>query len=463
MIERFGLGWFWAGLVWASLGQAEIFILQREAGAELVSVQEVREGGGKISYREMDGTVREVEKEKILTKLPSTPLAEQELTREEAVAAINAILEAKAKHPALAEPLQREVEIWKERLDKMPNSEDPEALAKAEAAFTAAVERIVPAAYAPKKNYTLDELVQQLAALDGLAREFPERAGEVEKLASPWRVEEEQHRAGKKKFEGRWFEPQEWEQERFARQGAAKSAFLETIETPAVSPILLGQGIFLVTLALFLGGALLGFSFLYHGVVELMRYRAWWKGAAWTLAGMILFAVVARGGVLAVAVPEPLPFGVGAEGQTLDDLVWIQAGLQEPLPQEIRLTDGEVNSWWDRRLRFAPMDVTDVLAVSVVSWRIQFVDGGINLERAGRWLGQTLLLRHKLIFSRSEKGEDIYRVEASLGKLPLPPVLVLRTWNQWVESLFQQAKLCPGATGVKLERLEKGAVVLSAP
>ncbi|HBZ85010.1 MAG TPA: hypothetical protein DEO44_04650, partial [Verrucomicrobia subdivision 6 bacterium] len=304
------------------------------------------------------------------------PLAEQELTREEAVAAINAILEAKAKHPALAEPLQREVEIWKERLDKMPNSEDPEALAKAEASFTAAVERIVPAAYAPKKNYTLDELVQQLAALDGLAREFPERAGEVEKLASPWRVEEEQHRAGKKKFEGRWFEPQEWEQERFARQGAAKSAFLETIETPAVSPILLGQGIFLVTLALFLGGALLGFSFLYHGVVELMRYRAWWKGAAWTLAGMILFAVVARGGVLAVAVPEPLPFGVGAEGQTLDDLVWMQAGLQEPLPQEIRLTDGEVNSWWDRRLRFAPMDVTDVLAVSVVSWRIQFVDGG---------------------------------------------------------------------------------------
>ena len=164
-----------------------------------------------------------------------------------------------------------------------------------------------------------------------------------------------------------------------------------------------------------------------------------------------------------MAVPEPLPIGEGAAEKTLEDLIWIQAGLQEPLPPEIRLTDGEVNSWWSRRLRFAPMTVTDVLAVSVVGWQIQFVDGGMILERAGRWLGQTLRLRHQLIFSRSEKGEDIYRVEASLGKLPLPPVLVLSTWNQWVESLLQQAKLFPGAAGVKLERLEKGAVFFSAP
>ena len=429
----------------------------------MVSVQEAREAGKKISYQEMDGTVREVEKERILAKLPATPLVEQELTRAEAVAAINAFLEAKAKHPALAEPLQRELEIWKERLDKLPNPEDPEALAKAEAAFSAAVERAAPQAYVPKKNYTLAELAQQVAAFDALATEFPERAEEVERLASPWRVEEEQHRAGKKKFEGRWFEPPEWEQERFARQGAAKTAFLETIETPAVSPILFSQGIFLASLALLLGGAFLGLSFLYHGVVELMRHRAWWKGAAWTLAGMILFALVARAGVLAVAVPEPLPIGEGAAEKALEDLIWIQAGLQEPLPPEIRLTDGEVNSWWSRRLRFAPMTVTDVLAVSVVGWQIQFVDGGMILERAGRWLGQTLRLRHQLIFSRSEKGEDIYRVEASLGKLPLPPVLVLSTWNQWVESLLQQAKLFPGAAGVKLERLEKGAVFFSAP
>ena len=68
MIDRFGFGWLWASLVWASLGQAEILILQREAGVEMVSVQEAREAGKKISYQEMDGTVREVEKERILAK-----------------------------------------------------------------------------------------------------------------------------------------------------------------------------------------------------------------------------------------------------------------------------------------------------------------------------------------------------------------------------------------------------------
>ena len=107
------------------------------------------------------------------------------------------------------------------------------------------------------------------------------------------------------------------------------------------------------------------------------------------------------------------------------------------------------------------MTVTDVLAVSVVGWQIQFVDGGMILERAGRWLGQTLVLRHELIFSRSEKGENIYRVEASLGKLPLPPALVLRTWNQWVDSLLEQVALFPGSKSVQLDRIEKGVVVFT--
>jgi hypothetical protein len=49
-----------------------------------------------------------------------------------------------------------------------------------------------------------------------------------------------------------------------------------------------------------------------------------------------------------------------------------------------------------------------------------------------------------------------------LGKLPLPPALVLRTWNQWVESIVQQATLFPAAKEARLERLEKGTVVFSA-
>jgi hypothetical protein len=77
-------------------------------------------------------------------------------------------------------------------------------------------------------------------------------------------------------------------------------------------------------------------------------------------------------------------------------------------------------------------------------------------------LGQNLLLRHRLFFSRSEKGEEVYRVEASLGKLPLPPALVLRTWNQWIESIVQQAALFRGAKEARLEKLEKGVVVFSA-
>jgi len=170
---------------------------------------------------------------------------------------------------------------------------------------------------------------------------------------------------------------------------------------------------------------------------------------------------VARAVVLAVAPSDSIHARGLGEAKELDHLVWLQAGLKEALPAEIRLTDEEINAWWGRRLRFLPAEVTDVFAVRTEGWQVQFVDGGMTLDRPGRWLGQTLQLRHQLIFSRSEKGEDIYRVEATLGKLPLPPVVVLKTWNQWVESLLSQAQIFPGAKDVKLERLEKGAVVFS--
>lgn len=438
-----------------------MLIIESETGAALVPTQELKEDGKKIFYKEMSGTAREVSKEKVLAKLPATPSAEQELTREEAVAAINAYLEAKAQYPNLDEPLQRELEIWKGRIDKMPSPEDPEALARAEAIFVEAAGKAVPKEYSFKQNYSLEELSQQMDSFEKLSREFPERADEIEKMAAAWRLELEQQQAGRKKFEGRWLDPEDWEKEKGSRQAAAKAAFLGAIQIPAVSGILIQQEIFFAGLLLFVGGAFLGLSFLYHGVVELLKHRAWWKGAAWAAAGMILFSVVARAVVLAAAPSGPIHAGGLGEAKELDHLVWLQAGLKEALPAEIRLTDEEINAWWGRRLRFLPAEVTDVFAVRTEGWQVQFVDGGMTLDRPGRWLGQTLQLRHQLIFSRSEKGEDIYRVEATLGKLPLPPVVVLKTWNQWVESLLSQAQIFPGAKDVKLERLEKGAVVFS--
>ena len=81
-----------------------MLIIESETGTALVPTQELKEDGKKIFYKEMSGTAREVSKEKVLAKLPATPSAEQELTREEAVAAINAYLEAKAQYPNLDEP-----------------------------------------------------------------------------------------------------------------------------------------------------------------------------------------------------------------------------------------------------------------------------------------------------------------------------------------------------------------------
>jgi len=462
LIDRFA-GWvLGAWLLCSSAGWSELLVLESEGGTALVPAHEMKEEGGKVFFKENSGTQREVDKKKVLKKLPSLPTSEQELSREIAVGAINELLEAKSLYSNLQEALQKEVEGWKERLDKMPSPQDPEALAQAESAFVEATEKAMPSPHDFRKSYTLEELEGQLAALANLKKEFPERAEEVDKLAAPWQQEAGQQRDGKKKFEGRWLDTAEWEKEKGTRQAVAKAAFLETIQSPALPPLLFGQGFFFAGLGLLAGGGLLGFSFLFHGVVEMLRHRAWWKGSAWALAGMALFALVSRAAVLAVTTPERLAGADQADTTQLEEMLWQQAGLGQPMPEQVRLTDGEINAWWNRRLRFAPLGVTDVLAASTEGWRIQFLEGGLMLDRTGRWLGQNLLLRHRLFFSRSEKGEEVYRVEASLGKLPLPPALVLRTWSQWVESIVQQATLFPAAKEARLERLEKGTVVFSA-
>jgi hypothetical protein len=66
-----------------------------------------------------------------------------------------------------------------------------------------------------------------------------------------------------------------------------------------------------------------------------------------------------------------------------------------------------------------------------------------------------------MTLNRSEQGEDVYRVEATLGKLPLPPALVLRSWNRWTESLAPMTAVIAAAGKLTLERIEKGAVVFS--
>jgi hypothetical protein len=95
------------------------------------------------------------------------------------------------------------------------------------------------------------------------------------------------------------------------------------------------------------------------------------------------------------------------------------------------------------------------------SWRLGMEDGTLRLDRTGRLLGRNFVLRHEMTFNRSEQGEDVYRIEATLGKLPLPPALVLRSWNRWTESLAQMTAVIGAAERLTLERIEKGAVVFS--
>ena len=106
--------------------------------------------------------------------------------------------------------------------------------------------------------------------------------------------------------------------------------------------------------------------------------------------------------------------------------------------------------------------MTDIVVLVAESWRMSMEDGTLRLDRAGRLLGRNFILRHEMTFNRSEQGEDVYRIEATLGKLPLPPALVLRSWNRWTETLAQMTAAIDAAERLTLERIEKGAVVFSA-
>jgi len=446
---------------WAEL---RLFILDSgkpEGTPELLTVESEQNEGSKILLQQSNGTKREVSKGSILARLPAAPGPGDVLTRESAAKAISDLLEAKSKAPALEKVLQEEVEKWKACLDKLPSAEDPGALAKAEAAFAEAFARAMPKAHDPKNDYSMEEIRQQINALEALKKEFPNREPEIDRGMESWRMEEAERIAGKKKFEGRWLTPEEWEKEKGAREKAAREGFLSKIQLPEVSSVMIGQGILFAGLSLAAGAVLLGISFLFHGAMEIFKHRAWWKGAAWLLAGGLMIGLMGEAGKLSLSLPEPLAVAGNGNPAPLEELLWQQVGNHQPFPEEIHVSDADLNAWWQKRLRFAPLAVTELLVISTYGWRVQFFEGGLKLDREGRILGRSLLLRHELTLSRTEKGEDVYRVEATLGKLPLPPALVLSTWEAWMQDLVRVGGIFPGGSKERVERLEKGTVVLT--
>ena len=446
---------------WAEL---RLFIVDSgkpEGTPELVAVESEQNEGSKVVLQQSNGTKREVSKGSILARLPASPGPGDVLTRESAAKAISDLLEAKSKAPALEKVLQEEVEKWTAGLDKLPSAEDPGALAKAEAAFAEAFARAMPKAHDPKTDYSMEEIRQQINALEALKKEFPNRETEIDRGMESWRIEETERVAGKKKFEGRWLTPEEWEKEKGAREKAAREGFLKKIQLPEVSSVLIGQGVLLTGLILVLGAGLLGASFLFHGAMEIFKHRAWWKGVAWLVAGGLLMGLLGEAGKRSLSLPEPLAVtGIGNPA-LLEEFLWQQVGNHQPFPGEIRVSDADLNAWWQKRLRFAPLAVTELLVVSTEGWRVQFLEGGLKLDREGRILGRSLLLRHELTLSRTEKGEEVYRVEATLGNLPLPPALVLSTWEAWMQDLIRVGGIFPGGNRERVERLEKGAAVLT--
>lgn len=415
---------------------------------------------GLTILREEGGQNREVKDARVLARLPASPRAEDSVTRETAVAAISALLEAKAKVPALEKVLQEEVERWKERLDKIPSENDPAALAKAETAYVAAVAGAVPKPYELGENYSAEKVEDQIAALELLKNEFVGRTDEINRLLEPWLTEKAEMAAGKKKFEGRWLNPEEWEQQKGERERVARIAFLQKYQLPEVSSVLLGQTLLLASLALGVLTALLGVSFFFHGMIEIFRHRAWWKGTAWMIAGIVAVGFLGRATGLLVAPPDARILEEEKSTEVLDELIWQTAGQKRPMEGETRLAEGELNAWWIQRLRFTPLAVTEIAVLSTERWQIQFFKGGVKLDRVGHLFGRTLILRHELSLTRTEGGEDVYRIEASLGKLPLPPSFALWSWEAWIADVSKIAQALPGAEGQGVERLEDGYVVL---
>ena len=459
----------WAAGLWLAggvmgWGGTQIYVVEPgkpESALELLLVEKEASQGGTSTLVEPGGAEKKIPTDKIIARLTPVPARGTKVDRKTAVAAINALLEAKAKAAALERTLQEEVEKWKKILDQLPNEQDPEALKKAEAAFTEALAKAMPKPYDPAGTYSREELAAQLAAFEEVRKEFPARAEEIDRQAEPWQVEQTEMAAGKKKLEGRWLTPEEWEMEKGARQKAARDAFLAKLEIPDAPPVLMGQGILLAAAVLLLVAAFLGASFLFHGILEFIRHRAWWKGAAWTLAGAAIIAVLGRATGLALSNPEPLEAGGPGNAEVIEEIFWRQGGEKKSFPKELKVSDADLNAWLAKRLRFSPLKVTEIVVLAAESWKLDAEDGTLRLDRVGRFLGRNFVLRHEMTFNRTEQGEDIYRIEATLGQLPLPPALVLRSWNQWTEALAKMTAAIGAAEHLTLERIEKGAVVFS--
>jgi len=452
-------------LLWAIDLRAEPTYLLFETGKaedapELVLGNWEKTNTGLTILREGPPPFREVKDERVLARLPASPLAEDGVTREAAVAAISALLEAKAQVPALEKVLQEEVEKWKDRLDKIPNESDPVALAKAEASYLAAVARAMPKPYEAGTSYPAEKVEEQIAALELLKNEFVGRTEEINRLLAPWLTEKAELVLGKKKFEGRWLNAEEWEQQKGEREKVARTAFLQKFQIPEVSAVLLGQTLLLGSLAMGVLTALLGVSFFFHGMIEIFRHRAWWKGTAWVLAGFVAVGFLGRATGLLLATPESRILEQEKSTEALEELIWQTAGQKRPMEGETRLGEGELNAWWHQRLRFTPLAVTEIAVLSTERWQIQFFQGGVKLDRVGHLLGRSFVLRHELSLTRTEGGEDLYRIEATLGKLPLPPSFALWSWEAWIADVSKIAQALPGADGQGVERLEDGYVVL---
>jgi len=451
----------WAGPSWVVLEDGK-----GDGAPELIRIVKEQKGSGskgKVLLQEEGGKSREVDESRILVRIPAYPEEGAKVNREEAVKVINLLLEVKNKTPALEQPLQEQVEQWKGLIDKIPNAEDPEALAKAEEVFARAVAQAMPQPHDPLASYTQEQLEGQISALEKLKMEFSARMQEIQRLMDPWEIEAQALKDGKRKFEGRWLSSAEWERERGAREGAAKEAFLKTIRPPNILPTLIGQGTVVVVLATGAAGLFFGISFLFHGILEIMRRRAWWKGLAWLVSGLLVVGVISRATGLVLATPDAWEMRADGDSQMMEDLLWSTTGQKNPFPREIEVTDKDLNSWWSHRLQAGPLSVMEILVVGVESWRIQFLDGGLRLERVGKLLGRRLVLRHEMSLRRTEKGEEIYRIEGYLGKMTLPPAVVLRSWGKWMEDVAKLSDFFSAPKGIQLERLEKGRAVFSAP
>ena len=451
----------WAGPAWVILEDKK-----PDGPPELIRIVKEQKGDGtkgKVLLQEADGKSQEVEESRILARIPAYPEGGAKVDRQEAVRTISLLLEAKSKAPALEKVLQEQVEQWKSLIDKLPNAEDPEALTQAEEGFARAVAQAMPQPHDPMASYTMEQLGSQISALEKLKKEFSSRSGEIQQLIDPWEIEARFLKEGKRKFEGRWLSPEEWERERGAREGAAREAFLKTIHPPDVSPALIGQGTVLATLAAGAAGLFFGISFLFHGVLEMMRRRAWWKGTAWLASGLLVVGLIGRATGLLLAIPEPWEPDPRGHDKNVENLLWNTVGQKQPFPREIQIADEDLNSWWAQKLHPRPLSVLEILVVGVESWRVQFFDGGLRLERVGKLLGRPLVLRHMMSLRRTEKGEEVYRVEGSLGKMPLPPAVVLRSWGEWMEDVAKLSDFFHAPKGTRLERLEKGVAVFSAP